>query len=59
MKYIIIEDGDIYSVSNEFAQHIKAAFELAESTDGDMSEIIDSVRKYGTFIGTTFLTVRN
>lgn len=59
MKYIIIESGDIYSVSNEFAKRIEVATELAKSIDGDMSEVIDTVRKYGKFVGTVFMTVRN
>lgn len=59
MKYIIIENGDIYSVSNEFAKRIEAATEMAKAIDGDMSDIIDTVRKYGNFVGTVFMTVRN
>ncbi|WP_298546710.1 hypothetical protein [uncultured Parabacteroides sp.] len=59
MKYIIIEDGDIYSVTDESAKHIEAASNLAKAIDGDMTDIIDAVREYGKFIGTVFMTVRN
>lgn len=59
MKYIIIENGDIYTVSNEFAKRIEVAFALAETIDGDMSDIIDSVKRYGKFVGEVFITIRN
>lgn len=59
MKYIIIENGDIYSVSNEFAERIEVATEMAKAIDGDMSDVIDTVRKYGKFVGTVFMTIRN
>lgn len=59
MKYIIIENGDIYAVSNEFAKRIEVAAELAKAIDNDMSDIIDMVRKYGKFVGTVFMTIRN
>lgn len=59
MKYIIIENRYIYSVSNELAKRIEVATELAKAIDGDMSEVIDTVRKYGKFIGNVFITVRN
>lgn len=56
MKYIIIAPGDVYSVSNEFADRIEAATELARNIDNDMSDIIDTVRKYGKFVGSVFGT---
>ncbi len=59
MKYIIIENGNIYSVSNEFAKHIEIATEIAKAIDGDMSYVIDTVRKHGKFVGTVFMTIRN
>lgn len=59
MKYIIIENGEIYSISNEFAKRIEVATELANAINGDMNEVIDTIRKYGKYIGTAFMTVRN
>lgn len=59
MKYIIIENGDIYSVSDKFAKRIEVASDLAKAIDGDMTDVIDTVRKYGKFVGTVFMTVRN
>lgn len=59
MKYIIIENGDIYSVPDEFAKRIEVASDLAKAIDGDMTDVIDTVRKYGKFVGTVFMTVRN
>lgn len=59
MKYIIIENGDIYSVADEFAKRIEVASDLAKAIDGDMTDVIDTVRKYGEFVGTVFMTVRN
>lgn len=59
MKYIIIENGYIYSITNELAKYVEAAVKLADIIDGDMSEIIDTIRKYGKFVGTVFMTVRN
>lgn len=59
MKYIIIENGDIYSVADEFAKRIEVASDLAKAIDGDMTDVIDTVRKYWEFVGTVFMTVRN
>lgn len=59
MKYIIVENGEIYSVSDEFAKHIEAATELANSIDGDMSAVVDKIRKYGKYIGTAIMTIRD
>lgn len=59
MKYIIVENGDIYSVSDEFAKRIEAATELAKAFDNDMSDVIDTVQKYGKFVGSVFMTIRN
>lgn len=45
MKYIIIENGDIYSVADEFAKRIEVASDLAKAIDGYMTDVIDTVRK--------------
>lgn len=59
MKYIIIENGDIYSVSDKLSKHIEAAFDLTSAIDGDMSDLIDAVKEYGQFVGTAFIVIRN
>lgn len=59
MKYIIIENGDIYTVSNKFAKRIEAAYAEANAIDGDMSDIIDSIKTYGKFVGSAFTVIRN
>lgn len=45
-------------VSDEIYGKIVAAFTLANTTDGDMSNIIDTVEKYGKLVGTVYLVIR-
>lgn len=59
MKHIIVGNGDIYTVSNEFAKRIEAAFAQTEAIDGDMSEIIESIRRGGKLVGSAFMVIRN
>ena len=51
MKHIMVNDR-VYLVSDEIYGKIVAAFTLANTTDGDMSNIIDTVEKYGKLVGT-------
>lgn len=54
MKHIMVNDR-VYLVSDEIYGKIVAAFTLANTTDGDMSNIIDTVEKYGKLVGTVYL----
>lgn len=56
-EYIMI-DEDVYSVSVEMAKFVEAAYNLAKETDEDMESIINTVKKYGEFIGSVSLTIR-
>lgn len=57
MKHIMVNDR-VYLVSDEIYGKIVAAFTLANTTDGDMSNIIDTVEKYGKLVGTAYLVIR-
>lgn len=57
MKHIMV-NNKVYLVSDEMYKKIVAAFTLANSTDGDMSSIIDTVEKYGKLVGTVYLVIR-
>lgn len=59
MKHIIVGNGDIYTVSNEFAKRIETDFAQTEAVNGDMSEIIESIRRDGKFVGSAFMVIRN
>lgn len=48
----------IYLVSDEIYGKIVAAFTLTNTTDGDMSSIIDTVEKYDKLVGTVYLVIR-
>lgn len=56
-EYIMI-DEDVYSVSVEMAKFIEAAYNLAKEADEDMESIINTVKKYGKFVGSAVLTIR-
>lgn len=56
-EYIII-DGDIYSISEEIAKCVKAAYDLTKAFDEDTTDVINTIKKYGKFIGSAFMTVR-
>lgn len=56
-EYIMI-DKDVYYVSVEMAKFVEAAYNLAKETDEDMESIINTVKKYGEFIGSVSLTIR-
>lgn len=57
MKHIMANDK-VYLVSDEMYKKIVAAFTLANSIDGDMSSIIDTVEKYGKLVRTVYLVIR-
>lgn len=57
MKHIMVND-EVYLVSDEMYKKIVAAFTLANAIDGDMSNIIDTVEKYGKLVGTVHLVIR-
>nr|UVX66015.1 MAG: hypothetical protein [Bacteriophage sp.] len=57
MKHIMVNDR-VYLVSDEIYGKIVAAFTLTNTTDGDMSSIIDTVEKYGKLVGTVYLVIR-
>lgn len=57
MKHIMVNDK-VYLVSNEMYKKIVVAFTLVNTTDGDMSSIIDTVEKYGKLVGTVYLVIR-
>jgi len=66
-EYIIIDNGDIYSIPGEMTKCIKAAYDLVKATDEDMtcivntvikSCIVNTVIKYGEFVGSAILTIR-
>lgn len=57
MKHIMVNDK-VYLVSNEMYKKIVVAFTLTNTTDGDMSSIIDTVEKYGKLVGTVYLVIR-
>lgn len=57
MKHIMVNDR-VYLVSDEIYGKIVAAFTLTNTTDGDMSSIIDIVEKYGKLVGTVYLVIR-
>lgn len=48
----------VYLVSDEIYGKIVAAFTLTNTTDGDISSIINIVEKYGKLVGTVFLVIR-
>lgn len=57
-EYIIIDNGDIYSIPGEMTKCIKAAYDLVKATDEDMTCIVNTVIKYGEFVGSAILTIR-
>lgn len=57
MKHIMVNDR-VYLVSDEIYRKIVQLFTLANTTDGDMSSIIDTVEKYGKLVGTVYLVIR-
>lgn len=48
----------VHLVSDEIYRKIVQLFTLANTTDGDMSSIIDIVEKYGKLVGTVYLVIR-
>jgi len=59
MKYIIIDDGDIYKVPNKMAKIIKEASDEAAEKDEDATPMINTVRTCGKFVGTVLTNIRN
>lgn len=57
MKHIMVNDR-VHLVSDEIYRKIVQLFTLANTTDGDMSSIIDTVEKYGKLVGTVYLVIR-
>ena len=59
MKYIIVDDGDIYALPNSVAELIKKEYDTLSVNDGDLSNIIKCVKEYGNLLGSVFAVIRN
>lgn len=57
MEYIII-DGDIYSIMEGTGKYIEAAYNLAKEAGEDTGNVIDTLKKYGEFIGSVSLIIK-